>query len=76
MYISRLPGVVVSAFKKNTEQMILNEDIRPIFPFTAIIGQDEMKLSLILNIIDPKNRRRNHYGRSWNREINHSACFS
>ena len=54
MYISRLPGVVVSAFKKNTEQMILNEDIRPIFPFTAIIGQDEMKLSLILNIIDPK----------------------
>ncbi len=25
-----------------------------IFPFTAIIGQDEMKLALILNIIDPK----------------------
>lgn len=39
---------------KNTEQRILNEEIRPIFPFTAIIGQDEMKLSLILNIIDPK----------------------
>ncbi len=28
--------------------------IRPIFPFTAIIGQEEMKLSLILNVIDPK----------------------
>jgi len=24
------------------------------FPFTAIVGQEEMKLSLILNIIDPK----------------------
>ena len=53
MYISKLPSVVVSAFK-NTEQMIIDEGIRPIFPFTAIIGQDEMKLSLILNIIDPK----------------------
>lgn len=39
---------------KNTEQSILDEEIRPIFPFTAIIGQDEMKLSLILNVIDPK----------------------
>ena len=27
---------------------------RPIFPFTAIIGQDEMKLALLLNVIDPK----------------------
>nr|ASQ39821.1 Mg-protoporyphyrin IX chelatase [Glaucocystis sp. BBH] len=27
---------------------------RPIFPFTSIIGQEEMKLALILNIIDPK----------------------
>lgn len=25
-----------------------------IFPFTAIVGQEEMKLSLILNVIDPK----------------------
>ena len=24
------------------------------FPFTAIVGQEEMKLSLILNIIDPR----------------------
>ena len=28
--------------------------LRPIFPFTAIIGQEEMKLALILNVIDPK----------------------
>ena len=25
-----------------------------VFPFTAIIGQKEMKLSLILNVTDPK----------------------
>jgi magnesium chelatase subunit I len=27
---------------------------RPVFPFTAIVGQDEMKLALTLNVIDPK----------------------
>ncbi len=27
---------------------------RPVFPFTAIVGQAEMKLSLLLNVIDPK----------------------
>ena len=26
----------------------------PIFPFTAIVGQEEMKLALFLNVIDPK----------------------
>ena len=39
---------MVAVAKKNVE----NE--RPVFPFTAIIGQDEMKLSLILNVIDPR----------------------
>lgn len=29
-------------------------DSRPVFPFAAIVGQKEMKLSLILNVIDPK----------------------
>ena len=32
----------------------LLEQNRTLFPFTAIVGQEEMKLSLILNVIDPK----------------------
>nr|BBD21542.1 Mg-protoporphyrin IX chelatase [Rhipidosiphon lewmanomontiae] len=46
--------MVTNSSFKNMEKKIINEEIRPIFPFTAIIGQDEMKLSLILNVIDPK----------------------
>mmetsp|Transcript_83902 Transcript_83902/g.219164 ORF Transcript_83902/g.219164 Transcript_83902/m.219164 type:complete len:442 (+) Transcript_83902:67-1392(+) len=31
-----------------------DEDARPVFPFAAIVGQAEMKLALLLNVIDPK----------------------
>nr|YP_009745220.1 protochlorophyl lidereductase magnesium chelatase subunit [Halymenia maculata]QIG87230.1 protochlorophyl lidereductase magnesium chelatase subunit [Halymenia maculata] len=33
---------------------IAKDQTRPVFPFTAIVGQEEMKLALILNVIDPK----------------------
>lgn len=33
---------------------IAKDTKRPVFPFTAIVGQEEMKLALILNVIDPK----------------------
>ena len=32
----------------------LKEFSTPVFPFTAIVGQEEMKLALQLNVIDPK----------------------
>jgi magnesium chelatase subunit I len=41
---------------RNTKILSLaqaREPGRVIFPFTAIVGQEEMKLSLILNVIDP-----------------------
>jgi magnesium chelatase subunit I len=37
-----------------TDIKIKKETDRPVFPFTAIIGQEEMKLALILNVIDPR----------------------
>ena len=30
------------------------EEARPVYPFGAIVGQEEMKLALCLNVIDPK----------------------
>ena len=36
----------ISMIKKTTERLV--------FPFTSIVGQEEMKLSLLLNVIDPK----------------------
>nr|YP_009258727.1 magnesium chelatase subunit of protochlorophyllide reductase [Cylindrocystis brebissonii]ANI25829.1 magnesium chelatase subunit of protochlorophyllide reductase [Cylindrocystis brebissonii] len=33
---------------------LITQNKRPVFPFTAIVGQEEMKLALLLNVIDPK----------------------
>ena len=32
----------------------MTEEARPVYPFGAIVGQEEMKLALCLNVIDPK----------------------
>lgn len=37
-----------------TPNKIESKSTRAVFPFTAIVGQEEMKLALILNVIDPK----------------------
>jgi magnesium chelatase subunit I len=37
-----------------TASAAAKESQRPVYPFAAIVGQDEMKLCLLLNVIDPK----------------------
>ncbi|XP_031474006.1 magnesium-chelatase subunit ChlI, chloroplastic [Nymphaea colorata] len=39
---------------EQAENLAAKESQRPVFPFSAIVGQDEMKLCLLLNVIDPK----------------------
>ena len=36
------------------ENKVKDKSDRPVYPFTAIIGQEQMKLALILNVIDPR----------------------
>lgn len=43
---------VLRAAETAAEAVVADE--RPVFPFAGIVGQSEMKLSLILNVIDPK----------------------
>ena len=47
-------------------KIMVSQDLKkfstPVFPFTAIVGQEEMKLALQLNVIDPENRRCYDYG--------------
>ncbi|CAI8591047.1 unnamed protein product [Vicia faba] len=54
---SRFPVVNVATEVNSVEQglnTIAKESQRPVYPFAAIVGQDEMKLCLLLNVIDPK----------------------
>jgi len=44
----------VATTKKTTAKVGQDKKKTPVFPFTAIVGQEEMKLSLLLNVIDPK----------------------
>ena len=41
----------------STPEVSPNQALAPhriVFPFTAVIGQEDMKLALLLNVIDPK----------------------
>jgi len=37
----------------SSEQEVEESSARPVYPFTAIIGQEEMKFAALMNIIDP-----------------------
>ncbi|GLJ37276.1 hypothetical protein SUGI_0756130 [Cryptomeria japonica] len=39
---------------KQATKAVSKDNQRPVYPFAAIVGQDEMKLCLLLNVIDPK----------------------
>ncbi|KAL4330613.1 hypothetical protein AHAS_Ahas13G0417600 [Arachis hypogaea] len=39
---------------EQAQKIASKESQRPVYPFSAIVGQDEMKLCLLLNVIDPK----------------------
>jgi len=43
--------VIKQAKTSGTEKSLPNRS--PVYPFTALVGQEEMKLGLILNVIDP-----------------------
>ena len=43
-----------AANESSKKTVVQNGASGPVFPFTAIVGQQEMKLALILNVIDPK----------------------
>ncbi|XP_045832985.1 magnesium-chelatase subunit ChlI, chloroplastic-like [Trifolium pratense] len=54
---SQFPVLSVATDINSTEQawrIASKESHRPVYPFSAIVGQDEMKLCLLLNVIDPK----------------------
>jgi magnesium chelatase subunit I len=53
-YLLKKKNNNIKIFSARVENGETNLTLRPIFPFTAIVGQEEMKFSLILNVIDPK----------------------
>lgn len=52
LVISNVAAPDITATEQSSQTA--KESQRPVFPFSAIVGQDEMKLCLLLNVIDPK----------------------
>ncbi|PKU81260.1 magnesium-chelatase subunit ChlI, chloroplastic [Dendrobium catenatum] len=52
----QVSNVAVPEVSSTTEvrRIAAKEVQRPVYPFAAIVGQEEMKLCLLLNVIDPK----------------------
>lgn len=46
--------IIISETNLQARKLGSKEGQRPVYPFSAIVGQDEMKLCLLLNVIDPK----------------------
>ncbi|KAI8567902.1 hypothetical protein RHMOL_Rhmol02G0157400 [Rhododendron molle] len=44
----------ISPAQEKARKIASMKSQRPVYPFSAIVGQDEMKLCLLLNVIDPK----------------------
>ncbi|MFQ6661122.1 hypothetical protein Gotur_029387 [Gossypium turneri] len=54
-YVSLVSGRETGQYRPAKAQKLgAKESQRPVYPFAAIVGQDEMKLCLLLNVIDPK----------------------
>ena len=41
-------------FQFQAQRLVSAESQIPVYPFSAVVGQDEMKLCFLLNVIDPK----------------------
>ncbi|KAJ1690934.1 hypothetical protein LUZ63_015089 [Rhynchospora breviuscula] len=52
LFIANVAAPDVTATEQASQTA--KESQRPVYPFSAIVGQDEMKLCLLLNVIDPK----------------------
>ncbi|KAJ3686291.1 hypothetical protein LUZ61_015455 [Rhynchospora tenuis] len=52
LFIANVAAPDITATEQSSQTA--KESQRPVYPFSAIVGQDEMKLCLLLNVIDPK----------------------